>query len=118
MRLNKEQRYILARQFTKRANKPYDDEVNRREKVRKEAWDNSPIGKMIDALPKNFRDHINTNKYFIQNTQEYKGVIARLKFPPLPKTIDWREVEEQMILASIDCKNLDELERRLKQHFK
>ena len=118
MRLNKEQRYILARLFTERANKPHDDEVKRREKVKKEAWDNSPIGKMIDALPKNFRDYINTNRYFIQNTQQYKGITDRLKFPPLPKKINWREVEEQMILASIDAKDMAELERRLEQHFK
>ena len=116
MRLNKEQRDILARRFTERANKPHDDEVKRREKVKKEAWKNSSTGKLLAQLPGGIRDCI--NNYQIEHSSQYKAVIAKLKFPPLPKTINWREVEEQMILASIDSKDMAELEQRLKEYFK
>lgn len=110
MKLTKSQISALAHSFCTEKNKEYEKEEKRRKTTARAVWDKTPDGRLYAKLPEWMKGAIRDWSLNEQVGKAYKSV-------PMPHKISLNDVEQAIVLATIDAKGMEDITRFLDKKF-
>ena len=110
MKLSKAQVDALASQFVREYNAAYTAEDKRRSVEARKKWDASPDGKLLAKLPEWMKSGI--SGWLVEDQVKKMRDKSRM-----PKRVDYSEVSDRIIVASIGLDDVEAIMTSLKNTF-